>query len=130
MNIRDTWITDGELWHRPGNPSTDKYDYIELRVRPVSDGLHESNFRFLALTGLWREYGEVKRQDLHQWADHAVFSGPVSIDAEPDGTIRIRLWAGGNIEMEDDFLGSSAMFRSTDPDRAIGMIQATRSRRD
>jgi hypothetical protein len=127
--VRDQWICHDGLWTRPGDPHSNKYRWLELRARPYDLGLHESGFRFLAFTGCWiDDDGEVQKEDLHQWADHAIFYGPVNIDVEPDGTLRIMSWGtGGDWINEDGFLGSSGMFHPSDYAKAISMMNTMRN---
>jgi hypothetical protein len=104
---------------------TSKYAWIELRVRPHEVGLHESGFRYLAFTGYWHDDdGNLQKEDLHQWADHALFYGPVNIDAQPDGTIRIMSWGSAQSGWvnEDTFLGSDGTFHPGDYDTAISLM--------
>ena len=139
MDVRDIYLSAGSEafdWHRPGYPKADRFQYIELRARPSDEGLHESGYRFLALTGCWYEQeenmterGDLKRQDLHQWSDHIVFYGPVNIDVEPDGTIRISPWGTNTWKSDDAFYASSAMFHPSDPEKAIRFMEITNDSR-
>ena len=63
--------------------------YIEFQPRPEEDGLHDSGYRFIRLTGVDREGG---RHDLGEWHDHLLIETQCNIDVEPDGTIRIMPW--------------------------------------
>lgn len=122
--VRDQWICDGGGWVRPGEPTSDKYTWIELRPRPYGVGLHDSGFRYLALTGCWIENDEVQSEDLHQWADHALFYGPTNIDVELDGTIRIMPWGRNEWVNEDKFFGSDGMFHPANYAAAMGLMDA------
>lgn len=65
--------------------------YIEFRPRPKKDGLHDSGYRFIQLTGV---DDDGNRHDLGEWHDHLVVEPACNIDVEPDGTIRIMPWDG------------------------------------
>ena len=89
------------------------FRWLEFKPRPKKDGLHDSGYRFIQLTGVnfAENHGEI-RTPLHQWSDHVVLNGPVNIDVEADGTIRIMPWlAKGWISQNGDgHFYSSAMF--------------------
>ena len=112
-----------------------EYDWLEFKYRPLKDGLHDSGYRFIQLTGAWYErdesgnrVGEPKKEPLHQWSDHVVLEGPVNIDVERDGTIRIMHWPSrrGWVNRDGEAMHylSSAMFESGDPEEDIKYLQA------
>jgi len=134
MDVRDRYLcAAGREWHRVGYPTSDNYSWIELRPRPLSDGHHESGYRFLSLTGAWTDDkggtvlfdddDGVRREDLNQWADHAMFYGVTNIDVELDGTIRIMCWGKNNWDHDGDFWSSSAMFYPQDLDSTIELLK-------
>lgn len=63
--------------------------WVEFQPRPKKDGLHDSGYRFIRLTGVDKEGG---RHDLGEWHDHLIVEPECNIDVEPDGTIRIMPW--------------------------------------
>jgi len=66
------------------------FEWIEFAYRPKKDGLHDSGYRFLRVTGVRRlDDGTTEKVETHGWADHIAFYGPLNIDVEPDGTIRV-----------------------------------------
>lgn len=65
--------------------------WIEFKPRPKTDGLHDSGYRFIKLTGVDTD-GE--RHDLGEWHDHLIVEPGCNIDVEEDGTIRIMPWIG------------------------------------
>ena len=124
MDVRDRYLcTTDRDWHRVGYPTSDNYSWIELRPRPLSDGHHDSGYRYLALTGGWIGDDGIQREDLHQWADHAMFYGVTNIDVELDGTIRIMCWGANHWDTDTDFYGSSAMFYPQDLDSTIKLLE-------
>lgn len=103
------------------------YDWLEFEIRPEEDGLHDSGYRFIKLTGVKRvqqangEY-KLEKTDLHQWSDHVLLYGVTNIDVEPDGTIRIATWGqGGGWVTRDEGMGffpSSAEFAAQNLEHA------------
>lgn len=73
--------------------------YIEFRPRPKKDGLHDSGYRFIQLTGVDVDGG---RHDLGEWHDHFIVEPKCNIDIEPDGTIRIMPWTGDGWKFDPD----------------------------
>jgi len=135
MDVRDRYLcTTDRDWHRVGYPTSDNYSWIELRPRPLTDGHHESGFRYLSLTGVWTDDrggivldddDGVRREDLHQWADHVMLYGVVNIDVELDGTIRLMCWGpkqSWECNERPDFYPSSAMFYPSDFDNTIALL--------
>lgn len=94
------------------------FQWIEIDPRPLKDGLHDSGYRFLRLTGVSLDQdGKEVRTPLHQWSDHAIFLGPVNIDTTSDGRMRIMLWSQGQWDCEDARHGlfvSTAVFHVPD----------------
>lgn len=88
------------------------FHWLEFNFRPKKEGLHDSGYRFIRLVAVTRaKQGGVTRTPLHQWADHVVLNGPVNIDVEANGTIRIMPWDHpGWTTNHDDHFYSSAMF--------------------
>lgn len=88
------------------------FSWLEFQPRPKKDGLHDSGYRFIRLTGVTHVKGQGElRTPLHQWSDHVVLNGPVNIDVEADGTIRIMPWLHKNwISQDGTFYTSSAIF--------------------
>lgn len=98
-----------------------KYDWLEFSYRPKKDGLHDSGYRFIRLVGVNRTDTSVEKTELHQWSDHVVLEGPVNIDVQEDGTVRIMPWSGGpwvNRDHDGSY-HSSAMFGPADVDQAV-----------
>lgn len=81
--------------------------WIEFKPRPKKDGLHDSGYRFIQLTGV---DDDGNRHDLGEWHDHLIVEPGCNIDVEPDGTIRIMPWASGTRFFFDgaEWFGSTA----------------------
>ena len=67
------------------------FQYLIFKPRPKKDGLHDSGYRYIKLTGVTRD-GE--HHELGQYPDHLVVEAPCNIDVQDDGTIRIMPWSG------------------------------------
>jgi hypothetical protein len=108
---------------------TQIYDWIELEYRPKKDGLHDSGYRFLKLTGAKmspKRDGTVYREDLHQWSDHVMFQGPSNIDVTPDGTIRIMPGIGPSMQWvcyDTPVFFSSATFHAVNMAAAVKRLE-------
>lgn len=104
-----------------------EYDWLEFKVRPKKDGLHDSGFRYIQLTGATRnrETDQVTKTPLNQWSDVVTLYGIVNIDVEPDGTIRLFQRGGGlwKAAWGEDYFLSSAEFVSTTPEDDIKLIR-------
>ena len=98
------------------------FDWLEFRFRPKKDGLHDSGYRFIALTGVNRTDDGEDRAELHQWSDHVVLYGPTNIDVTAEGTIRIAPWSGGPWVNRDRTFISSAMFYPSDSATARSLM--------
>lgn len=106
------------------------FDWIEFYPRPKKDGLHDSGYRYIQLTGVrWPEHptlaerGALEKVELNQWADHVLLFGAINIDVEPDGTIRLMNWSHPGRWTHDGFMGSTAQFGNTDWDQAVQVVQ-------
>lgn len=102
---------------------TAEYDWVEFKVRPKKDGLHDSGYRFLSVTGVRQgdsPADNVKVQ-LNEWADIINLYGVTYIDAEPDGTIRLMCRAGKWSHTDKGM--SEAQFITSDPERTGQRIQ-------
>ncbi len=109
-----------------------EFTHIELSYRPLKDGLHDSSFRFLRLIGVTPNGSRIP---LHQWADHALFHGPVNIDVTRAGELRIMPWFGKghggdkrglwvDEDADEGTFFSSAMFYANDGDHAARTVEA------
>jgi len=102
------------------------YRWLEIKMRPKKDGLHDSGYRHIQIVGVYYDAdGEEQRDELHQWSDHIVFDHftseyqGVSLDFTADGVMRIMPWGSrGRWESRDTrFFLSSAMFRCIQEER-------------
>jgi len=101
------------------------FEWIEFVYRPKKDGLHDSGYRFLQVTGVRRlNGGATEKVETHKWADHIVFYGPVNSDVEPDGTIRVMSRGGDGWAEPDYYYQSDAEFYPHDIDAAIKCLRA------
>ncbi len=98
------------------------FEWLEFRPRPKKDGLHDSGYRFIALTGVNRTDDGEQRTELHQWSDHVVLYGPTNVDVTADGTIRIMPWSGGPWINRDRSFFSSAEFHPSDSVKAQSLM--------
>ncbi len=93
------------------------YIWLEVKMRPKKDGMHDSGYRFIQVTGVSRgeRVNEWVRTPLHQWADHLALYGVANIDFTEDGVMRIMCHdrAGGWVD-QGWTGGSDAEFRSVD----------------
>lgn len=103
------------------------YDWVEIKCRRKKDGLHDSGYRFIQVTGVRRrKAGKLVKKPLHQWSDHVLFNGPVNIDFEPDGTMRIMPSAGGPLVPDvENLFCSSALFYFQEGKKAAQFILAS-----
>ena len=93
------------------------YDYIEIKMRPKKDGLHESGYRYIRIVGVWTDDdAQTHREDLHQWADHVRFqermgvSSGVNVEFTEDGVLR--MWSRwGFVCTDGKFFYSTATFQ-------------------
>jgi hypothetical protein len=60
--------------------------YIRFRPRPKKDGIHDSGYRFIELTGVTHDGTEYP---LGSWHDHFLLEPGCNIDVTPEGEIRI-----------------------------------------
>ena len=98
--------------------------WVEFAYRPKKDGLHDSGYRFLRVTGVRRlDDGSIEKVETHEWADHIAFYGPSNIDVEPDGTIRVMARAGEGWIEPDYYWASDAEFYPVNMDRAINYLR-------
>ena len=100
------------------------YKWIEFKPRPKKDGLHDSGYRHIRLTGVQMDEDtrELTRTDLNQWSDHVLLFGAVNIDVQEDGTIRLMDWSRG-AWTHDGRLGSDATFEPSNWDKAVSLVQ-------
>ncbi len=104
------------------------FEWVEFAYRPKKDGLHDSGYRFLCVTGVRRlDDGTTEKVVTHQWADHIVFYGPSNIDVEPDGTIRVMARAGDGWAEPPYYHQSDAEFYPNDMQRAIKYLRVHES---
>ena len=93
------------------------YRWVEIKPRPLKDGLHDSGYRFL------RTYGGnagVDPVEMHTHADHAQFFGAVNIDVTRDGTFRVM---GHGWRIPDYLYSSDAEFYPDNVGAAIKYMQ-------
>jgi hypothetical protein len=101
------------------DPTVREYDWLEWDYRPLSDGLHDSGYRFIRVAGVIEQEHANNTYPLHQWADHIVVEGAVNMDVTRDGRMRIMPWDRDVIVAKyASSLGSDAWFevRSRDQD--------------
>lgn len=100
---------------------TQQYDWLEIKMRPKIDGLHDSGYRFIQITGVaLDENRDEIRTPLNQWSDHVLFTNfmdeyqGVNIDFTADGVMRIMGWGGAVLtdDMSYGVYGSTAWFRA------------------
>ena len=92
----------------------EEFDYLTWKYRPLKDGLHDSGYRYMQITGWIRVRGQDPVQiPLYQWADHIAVEGSVNMDVEANGTMRIMPRIGGTKLklLYDSSFGSDAMFK-------------------
>ena len=104
-----------------------RYNWLEIKMRPKSDGLHDSGYRYIQVTGVYRDENRVEHRDnLHQWSDHVLFQGfttrhqGVNIDFTAEGVMRLMPWGGASHWASDDveMFFSSAVFKPEGNDNA------------
>jgi hypothetical protein len=89
------------------------FTWIEFDPRPLKDGLHDSGYRYIRLTGVTPEK---RRVELGQWHDALHLSLPTTMDVTREGTIRIMCERGHFVYDGRDLWVSSAFI---DPDGRI-----------
>lgn len=96
------------------------YDWLELHPKPKKAGLHDSGYQYIRMVGV----KDGVKTELNQWSDHAWFNGPVNIDVEADGTIRIMpgLDSAPEWTVDDRPYASSCMVYAEDYERASRIV--------
>ena len=103
------------------------YLWLEVKMRPKKDGMHDSGYRFIQVTGVSRGEDVIEpvwiRTPLHQRADHLTLYGVANIDFTEDGTMRIMCHdrAGGWVT-QGWIEGSDAEFRSVDVSESVSLL--------
>ena len=102
------------------------YLWLEVKMRSRRDGMHDSGYRFIQVTGVSREEDSIEliRTSLHQWADHLTLYGVANIDFTEDGVMRVMCYdhAGGWVS-QGWTEGSDAEFRSADVERSARLMK-------
>ena len=100
------------------------FEWVEFAYRPKKDGLHDSGYRFLRVTGVRRlDDKTTEKVETHEWADHIAFYGPLNIDVEPDGTIRVMARAADGWAEPPYYYSSDAEFYPNDMPRAMSYLR-------
>ena len=100
------------------NPPTE-FDWIEWGWDPDSNDLHDSGYRYLTVMGV---VGGVKHY-LGTAADHIQVYGGVNMDVTAEGVMRIMPNTGKLRVLFPGFMGSDALFATTEPDQDAKLIK-------
>ena len=96
------------------------YQWIEIKPRPLKDGLHDSGYRFLRTAGASNNTEPV---EMHEWADHIAFYGPVNIDVTRDGIFRVMGRGASEWQEPKHLYQSDGEFSPVDVAAAIKYVQ-------